>query len=140
MSKVTPPTQAIQTTIQKWHQIIDNAQPKRIGELLADAVVFHSPVLHTPQSGKTRVSIYLTAAFQVLIPNQFTYVREIINGHHAMLEFEAVIDGINVNGVDIIEVDDTGQIIDFKVMLRPLKALTTVQQKMFEVLQQYQTH
>ncbi len=132
-------SQPISTAINHWHQIIQAGEPDQLNDLLAAEVVFHSPVLHTPQVGKPLVKMYLTAAFHVLLPNKFTYLREVHDGNHAVLEFQAEIDGLIINGVDMIECNDQGQITDFKVMLRPLKALTLVQQKMFELLQQHQS-
>lgn len=126
----------IEKTIKNWHHIIQTGSPNLLDDLLAEDVVFHSPVMHSPQSGKPLVKMYLSAAFHVLIPNQFTYLREITDGHHAMLEFQAEIEGTTINGVDIITCDSEGKITDFKVMLRPLKAITLVQQKMQELLQQ----
>ncbi len=128
-------SQTSQTTIEQWHQIIQDGNPDQLNEILADEVVFHSPVLHTPQVGKPLVKMYLTAAFHVLLPNDFKYLREVFDGNQAVLEFQAEIDGLIINGVDMIEFNDQGLIIDFKVMLRPLKALTLVQQKMYELLQ-----
>ena len=128
----------ISPTIKQWHHIIEAGNPDLLNDLLADDVVFHSPVMHTPQVGKPLVKMYLTAAFHVLLPNQFMYLREIIAGENAVLEFQAEIDGITINGVDMITVNKDGQIIDFKVMLRPFKALTLVQEKMIELLKQHQ--
>jgi len=128
-------TQAIEKTINHWHQLIKAGDPEQLNDLLGDEVVFHSPVMHTPQLGKPLVKMYLTAAFHVLLPNKFKYLRQVLDGNIAVLEFEAEIDGLTINGVDMIECDDAGRIIDFKVMLRPLKALNLVQQKMFELLQ-----
>lgn len=126
----------IHTTVDQWHQVLQQSDLNGLNDLLADEVVFHSPVLHTPQVGKPLVKMYLRAAFHVLVPNGFKYLREVLSGHHAALEFQAEIDGIVINGVDLIECNEHGQIIDFKVMLRPLKALQLVQQKMHELLSQ----
>jgi len=79
--------------------------------------------------------MYLTAAFHVFFNPTFRYVREIVGASDAMLEFETEIDGILVNGVDVIRWNDAGQIVDFKVMLRPLKAINLIHQKMAAVLQ-----
>ncbi len=130
--------QPIEKTITNWHQLINDSDPEQLNDLLADEVVFHSPVMHTPQTGKPLVKMYLTAAFHVLLPNQFKYLRQVIDGNQAVLEFQAEIDGLVINGVDMIACNDLGQITDFKVMLRPLKALSLVQQKMFELLQKHQ--
>ena len=79
--------------------------------------------------------MYLSAAFRVFFNPTFRYVREIVGASDAMLEFETEIDGILVNGVDVIRWNDAGQIVDFKVMLRPLKAINLVHQKMAAMLQ-----
>jgi len=124
----------IEQTIKKWHQILDSKDLSQLKSMLADDVVFHSPVLHTPQKGKALTTMYLSAAFYVLSEKGFEYKREVLQNNQAVLEFEATIDGIIVNGVDMIECNDCGKITDFKVLVRPLKGLQIVQQKMFEIL------
>ena len=96
--------------------------------------VFHSPVVHSPQHGRKLVVMYLSAAFKVFINPSFRYVREIVGPHDAMLEFETEIDGVLVNGVDIITWNDAGLVTAFKVMLRPLKGINVIHQKMGELL------
>ena len=103
--------------------------------LLADEAVFHSPVVHTPQVGKAITQRYLAAAFQVFGNPTFRYVREVVGEHDAVLEFELEIDGIRINGVDMIRWREDGRIVDFKVMLRPLKAVNLIHQKMGAMLQ-----
>jgi hypothetical protein len=105
-----------------------------LADLLADDVVFHSPVVHTPQRGKQITMQYLAAAFCVFSDPGFRYVREISDRHDAVLEFQVEIDGIAVNGVDMIKWNDEGRIIEFKVMLRPLKAINLIHQRMGELL------
>jgi len=106
--------------------------------LLAEDAVFHSPVVHTPQRGRTLAAAYLSAAFRVFFNPTFRYVREIVGPSDAMLEFETEIDGIVVNGVDLIKWNATGQIVEFKVMLRPLKAINLIHQRMGAMLQSRQ--
>jgi len=106
--------------------------------LLAEDAVFLSPVVHTPQRGRKLASWYLSAAFQVFFNPTFRYVREIVGPSDAMLEFETEIDGIVVNGVDLIKWNTAGQIVEFKVMLRPLKAINLVHQRMAAMLQSSQ--
>jgi hypothetical protein len=103
--------------------------------LLADDAVFHSPVVHKPQIGKALTKMYLAAAFQVFGNDSFRYVRELRSEHDAVLEFELEIDGIRINGVDMIRWNDAGLVTDFKVMLRPLKAVNLVHEKMAAMLQ-----
>jgi ketosteroid isomerase-like protein len=122
-------------TIEAWHNILETGSLDDLGNLLADDAVFYSPVMHTPQVGKKLVSQYLSAAFQLFSQYSFAYTREIVNGNEAVLEFEAEMDGLYLNGVDIITWNDGGEITDFKVMLRPLRAIHLVQEKMLAQLQ-----
>lgn len=117
-----------------WHNIVRNRNARGIPALLADDVVFYSPVVHTPQNGKAITLVYLSAAVKVFGNESFRYVREIVGESDAVLEFETVIDGITINGVDMIRWNADGKIIEFKVMLRPLKAINIVHQKMGELL------
>lgn len=122
-------------TLGTWHQLVQSRNTKGLRELLADDVVFHSPVVHTPQAGKAVTTQYLAAAFHVFFNASFRYVRELKGSHDAVLEFQVEIDGITVNGVDMIRWNDEGRIVDFKVMIRPLKAINLIHQKMAAMLQ-----
>lgn len=116
--------------IAAWHRIVETRSPQELSRWLADDAVFHSPIVHTPQRGKALVSAYLSAAFEVLANEHFRYVREIVGPRDALLEFETVIDGIAVNGIDLIRWNDEGRAVDFKVMVRPLKGVQIVHQRM----------
>ncbi|MFZ3193891.1 MAG: nuclear transport factor 2 family protein [Moraxellaceae bacterium] len=120
--------------IQQWHHMLQQRDFSVLNQLLADDVVFWSPVVHRPQQGKFMTMMYLNAAYQVLFNTSFRYVREVVGAHDAVLEFEVEIDGLLINGVDMIRWNDAGQIIDFKVMVRPLKAMNLLHQKMAEML------
>lgn len=124
--------------IDAWHELAKARNPRALAALLADDVVFHSPVVHTPQRGKLLASQYLSAALMILGNESFRYVREIRGERDALLEFELELEGVAVNGVDLVRWNDTGQITDFKVMIRPLKAIQAVQQKMAELLAKMQ--
>lgn len=102
-------------------------------DLLAPDCVFWSPVVHTPQQGRDITFMYLSAAGQVF-DTDFRYVREVRDGDSAVLEFECTLDGIHVNGIDMIQVSN-GQISEFKVMVRPLKAVNKVHEKMMAMLE-----
>ena len=123
-----------QTTIEQWHSVVRNHDPAGLDELLADDTVFVSPVVHTAQRGKAITKAYLSAAFVVFFNPSFRYVREIIGPSDAMLEFETEINGIVVNGVDIIKWNAAGKIVEFKVMVRPLKAITLIHERMARML------
>lgn len=120
--------------VEAWHEFVQSRDPKRLAALLADEVVFHSPVVHRPQPGKQLTMGYLMAATAVLGNDSFRYVREIIGEHNAVLEFMTEIDGVEINGVDLIQWNDAGRITDFKVMVRPLKAINTLHALMAEQL------
>ena len=101
--------------------------------------VFHSPIVHAPQRGKAVTTLYLTAAYHVLIASGFRYVRKVVSDTDAVLEFTAEIDGIHVNGVDMIHWNAEGKIDDFKVMIRPLKAVNLLHGLMRKMLEQMPT-
>lgn len=124
----------IQQTIDAWHHLLKNADVTALDQILADNSVFHSPIVHSPQVGKDLVKMYLSAAFFVFYNDTFQYVRQVLSGNDAVLEFKVDIDGIMVNGVDMITCDNEGKIVDFKVMIRPLKAINLIHQKMMEML------
>lgn len=115
--------------------MVRSRDPSGLDALLADDVVFHSPVVHSPQQGRKLTAWYLAAAFRVFSKAEFRYVREIVGATDAMLEFETEIDGVQVNGVDIIRWNESGRIVDFKVMLRPLKAINLIHQRMAAMLE-----
>ena len=120
--------------IKIWHRIAEKRDVQGLDDLLAEDTVFHSPVVHTPQVGRPITKKYLAAAFEVFFNDSFRYVRELQGERDAVLEFEVKLDGITINGVDMIKWNDAGKITEFKVMLRPLKAVNLIHQKMAEFL------
>ena len=121
--------------LETWHHLVRTQDPFGLAALIADDAVFYSPVVHTPQRGKALTVGYLGAAFQVFFNPTFRYVREIVGEWDAMLEFETEIDGVLVNGVDLIRWNEAGRIVEFKVMVRPLKAMNLIHQRMAAMLQ-----
>ena len=120
--------------VADWHQIVRQRDAAALGAWLAEEVVFHSPVVHTPQRGRAITTLYLGAALQVFINPSFRYVREIVGARDAALEFEVEIDGTLVNGVDLLRWDDDGRIVEFKVLIRPLQAIQLIHQMMGAML------
>jgi hypothetical protein len=120
--------------LERWHEIMKERKPELLDEILAEDCVFLSPVVHTPQQGREITRLYLTGAMHVL-NDGFHYVKEVVSPEHAVLEFVCEIDGITVNGVDIISFDKDGKINEFKVMVRPLKAINMLHAKMGEMLE-----
>jgi hypothetical protein len=120
--------------VQAWNELVESRDPAGLGAILADDAQFHSPVVHSPQKGKAIVTAYLTAAMKILDNGSFRYLRQVAGESDAVLEFITVIDGIEVNGVDMIHWNEEGKIDDFKVMLRPLKAVNLIHQMMAAAL------
>lgn len=121
--------------IATWHRLMRERDAAGLDTLLADDAVFYSPVVHRPQVGKAITHMYLAAAFKVFGNDTFRYVRELRSERDAVLEFELEIDGVAINGVDMIRWNDAGQITEFKVMLRPLKAVNLIHERMAAMLQ-----
>ena len=123
--------------VEKWNEIIISRDLGKLNDILSEEVVFYSPVVHTPQLGKKLTQLYLSAALHVIANDTFKYIKKVIDGNESILEFEVEIDGILVNGVDIITWDN-GKIAEFKVMIRPLKAINLIHQKMGIMLLKFQ--
>ena len=136
--------------IEKWHDVMKSGgkdAATKLDELLHNDVVFYSPVVFTPQKGKDITKLYLSAASGVFgekektkgsekQESKFKYVKEIINGNSACLEFETEMNGLYVNGIDLITWNDEGKIIEFKVLIRPLQAVNHIHQMMGKMLDQ----
>ncbi len=143
----------IEQTIEKWHNHLRGKHPGGLDDLLADDVVFFSPVVFTPQRGKEITKMYLNAAFATFdgenaviadekgaaqSSDSFHYTKKVLSGNHAVLEFETELNGKYVNGVDIITCNDEGKIVEFKVMIRPLQAVNMMHQQMAAMLKTLQ--
>jgi hypothetical protein len=108
--------------VEAWHRVAASRDPAGLDDLLADDVVFRSPAVHTPQEGKAITTAYLAAAFVVLGPG-LRYVDEWYGEGSAVLEFESVVDGLTVHGVDMLRWGEDGRLTSFTVMVRPMKGL-----------------
>ena len=137
----------IQENIKKWHDHTHGNFPGGLDVLLADDIVFYSPVVFTPQEGKDLAKLYLMAAGNTfggddaknsggLGDSSFIYTKEVLSGNQAILEFETTIEGKYVNGVDIITFNDEGKISEFKVMIRPLQAVNIIHMQMQRMLEE----
>ncbi|MBT96405.1 MAG: hypothetical protein CL431_10620 [Acidimicrobiaceae bacterium] len=135
----------IEKVMDKWFAVVRGEGDIR--DLLHDDCVFWSPVLFHPQVGAELTAMYLSAA-GVVFPGDnagsgsgkgaggFRYTKKVIDGNHAVLEFETTMGGLSVNGVDIITCDDDGKIVEFKVMLRPQKAVEKAREQMMVALEE----
>jgi hypothetical protein len=111
-----------------WHKFVETQDATILDELLAENIQFHSPFVWKPKDGKAITKIILTTVTRVLL--DFRYVREILDGNNWALEFEAKIGEFTLRGVDLIQLNDEGKIIDFEVMVRPANALQALGMEM----------
>ena len=150
-------TTPIERCLEGWHRHLRGEAGVTLDDLLHEDVTFWSPIVFSPQQGREVTKLYLTAAGSTLAGGKpassstssdgdkgereggFRYVRTIRDGNDALLEFETTMDGLYVNGVDLITCDDDGRIVDFKVMVRPLKAINAVHEQMRAMLERLQS-
>ena len=136
------------SAVEKWYEVMKSNDMDKLDELLAEDVVFYSPVVYTPQKGKDVTKMYLMAAGGVFgegtkdevtdsnnSQSKFKYIKEIIGEKSALLEFETEMNGIYVNGVDVISWNEEEKITEFKVIVRPLQAVNMLHQKMQAMLE-----
>jgi hypothetical protein len=146
-------SEPIQRCIDDWHRHLRGELPGGLDAILADDVVFLSPIVFSPQRGKAITKLYLNAAGATIgegskqsaaaDPNEqratkFRYVKEVLSGRHAVLEFETELEGKYVNGIDMLTCDDAGRITEFKVMIRPLQAIQLLHRQMAAMLEKMQ--
>ncbi len=115
--------------VRAWHAVAESRDPARLNELLADDVVFRSPAVFTPQEGKALTTRYLASALVVLGPS-LRYVSEWHDQTSAVLEFEAELDGVYLQGIDMLRWNGDGKLVSFTVMVRPMRGL----QKLVELM------
>ena len=120
--------------IQRWIDILHDNRVDEVGSLLADDAVFFSPAVFTPQEGKAKTAMYLNAAAKLFADTDFHYVGQWFGEQSAVLEFAATVDGMYVNGIDMITWNEDDRIVSFKVMIRPFKGLQLVMGEMAELL------
>ena len=112
--------------IERWLQYMQSGTNALLDELLDDGIEFYSPAVFTPQKGIARARPYLVAAEQMFANTNFRYTAQWASDRSAVLEFAADLDGVHIDGVDIIQWNDGDKITEFKVMVRPLKAIQTI--------------
>ena len=120
--------------VERWLQVIEDGQTAQLDDMLAEDAVFYSPAVFTPQRGRATVLAYLHAAEQIFSATNFHYVQKWYGENSAVLHFAADVDGLSLEGIDMIQWNDAGKITSIKVMIRPFKALQGVIAKMAELL------
>jgi hypothetical protein len=122
--------------IKEWHEIVKSGKTENLSSIIDSDCIFYSPVVFTPQKGKELTIKYLSAAALVFGDDSFKYIKEIINEKNACLEFELKLNGIEINGVDLISWNDKNKISEFKVLIRPLKGVQLIHELMGGTLEQ----
>lgn len=120
--------------IDRWLRVIESGEMAELDEMLASDAVFYSPAVFAPQHGRATTAAYLRAAEQMFSGTDFHYVEKWIGPDSAVLHFAAEVDGLSVEGIDMIHWNDEGLITSVKVMIRPFKALQGVIGRMAELL------
>jgi hypothetical protein len=115
--------------VAAWHAIAESRDPAGLVGLLAGDVVFRSPAVHGDQAGKELTTAYLSAAVVVLGPT-LVYKRQWYADRNAVLEFEAELDGLTVHGIDMLQWNDDDELVEFTVMVRPIRGLEKLIEKM----------
>jgi hypothetical protein len=121
--------------LDTWHKFVNERNIHKLNSFISDDVTLFSPVVFKPIKGKFMVTMYLQAAAEIIANDSFKYVREVVDKQNAILEFETEINGLSVNGVDMLQFTKDGKLKEIKVMIRPLKGVNVVHQKMAEYLE-----
>ncbi len=123
------------TGLDGWRSYLETHDLEALADVLHPDVVFSSPVIHTPQHGRDITLKFVAGASAVLGGPAFRCVGEWSSPTGGVFEFETEVAGVTINGVDIIRLTEDGrQILDLKVMMRPLKAINLVHRLMGEQL------
>jgi hypothetical protein len=124
--------------LRAWHAVAASGDPALLIELLADDVEFRSPAVFRPQPGKQLTTWYLAAAIIVLGPT-LRYVHEWHDDSSAVLEFEAELEGVYVQGVDMLRWNEADKLTSFTVIVRPMRGLEKLVELMRRQLAATQT-
>ena len=124
----------VEETLERWHDFVANPSAEILEEIMADDVKFHSPFVWKPKEGKEAAIILLMTVAEVF--QNFGYIRQLVAGNHLALEFEARVGDLNLRGIDLIELNSDGKIVDFEVMVRPANGLQALGMEMAKRLMQ----
>ena len=127
----------MENPIIKWHEVVKNRDYNLLESILADDIIFYSPVVYTPQKGKQLALQYLMAASEVFNSSSFKYDKEVIGNSNASLEFSLTLDSTDINGIDLISWDASGKINEFKVFIRPLQGVNMIHKLMQRMLESF---
>ena len=118
-----------QQTLAGWHAFVATGNQDLLAPLLSEHIVFRSPFVQSPIPGRAATLLVLTTVVRIF--ENFSYHREFVAGSHdAALEFSANIGKWQLKGIDLIKFNDAGKMIEFEVMVRPIKALQALGEEM----------
>ena len=118
-----------QRTLEGWHRFVASGDPGLLTPLLSEHIVFRSPFVQSPIPGRPAAILVLSTVVQIF--DNFRYHRSFIAGpHDVALEFAANIGKWQLKGIDLIKFDVAGEMAEFEVMIRPIKALAALGEEM----------
>jgi hypothetical protein len=118
-----------QRTLDGWHRFVASGDHGLLAPLLSEHIVFRSPFVQSPIPGRTATLLVLTTVVQIF--ENFRYHRSFVAGSHdAALEFSANIGKWQLKGIDLIKFNEAGEMTEFEVMVRPIKALAALGEEM----------
>ncbi len=117
-------------SVVRWRKAVENKDIAALSPILAENVVLCSPVKHDTYSGQSAVITYLSGAFKAFINPSFRYINILSGAKSASLEFNVLIDGDLVDGIEVITWSDNGKITEIKLFLRPLNVINKIHQAM----------
>ena len=118
-----------QRTLAGWHRFVAEGDRDLLASLLSEHIVFRSPFVRSPIPGRAAALLVLTTVTQIF--ENFRYHRTFIGGSHDVaLEFAANIGKWQLKGIDLIKFNEAGEMIEFEVMIRPIKALPALGEEM----------
>ncbi len=121
---------AVNATLEQWHDMIASKSLKALPDLLDANAVFRSPMAYKPYQGAQMVNVILNTVIQVF--ENFAYHRQLVSadGHSAVLEFSATVGDRQLKGIDMVQFNAEGKIVDFEVMIRPMSGLQALGDEM----------
>jgi hypothetical protein len=124
----------VEETLERWHDFVANPSAEILQEIFAEGIRFHSPFVWKPKEGKEAAVVLIMTVAEVF--EDFGYIRQLVAGNHLALEFEARIGDLNLRGIDLMELDADGRVVDFEVMVRPANGLQALGMEMAKRLMQ----
>jgi len=121
--------------LERWHHVVRTRDRAAVADLLADAITLGAPPYWEKLEGKPLVHHLLGIIIETI--DEFTYHREWIAGSELALEFRGRVGRRELQGIDLITLDDAGRIRNLDVMIRPLNALEALRDRVAPRMAEY---